>query len=376
MKRVAVVAGIVGLTLLWAPSAFAFDCSASLDSFNRPDSATLGPKWTQQEATIGIENFAATNPLATEGLATLTGAAATQACLDIHANGKVVQYAAIVLGYKDPKNNIFIKVQQSAASGMFDTAYFYYGNNGNNNTVWNGGTFSLTPFTQARIHAAIVGTEAVLEIDTNLDNVPDQTFRAPEVPIASLGSGIGVGSYGHALMSNFATAAGPAGPPVSGGGGTSGGGGATSGGGANPPAPTKATISRLAETNSTFAVGPTSTALTGQTAKAHKRGTIFSFALDQPATVTVEIQRKSQGRRLHHKCKPSSRSLLHQPACALYTSVTALTRVGHAATNKLPFTGRIGGAALKAGHYLAVFSAADAAGVSKPQSVAFTIAGH
>jgi len=369
VKRVAVVAGIVGLMLLWAPSAFAFDCSVSLDSFDRPDSATLGPKWTQQEATIGIESFAATNPLATEGLATLTGASASQACLDIHANGKAVQYAAIVLGYKDPKNNIFIKVQQSGATGMFDTAYIYYGNNGNNNTVWVGGTFPLTPFTQARIHAALVGTEVVLEIDTNLDNVADQTFRAPEVPIASLGSGIGVGSYGHALMSNFATAAGPSSPPVS-------GGGATSGAGANPPAPTKATISRLAETNPTFAVGPASTALTGQTAKAHKRGTIFSFALDQPATVTVEIQRKSQGRRVHHKCKPSSRSLVRQPACALYTPVTALTRTGHAANNKLPFTGRIGGAALKAGHYVAVFTAADAAGVSKPQSIAFTIAGH
>ncbi len=45
---------------------------------------------------------------------------------------------------------------------------------------------------------------------------------------------------------------------------------------------TKATISALRESNSTFAVGPSSTPLTGAAAaRRHKRGTVFSFQLDQ-----------------------------------------------------------------------------------------------
>jgi hypothetical protein len=41
--------------------------------------------------------------------------------------------------------------------------------------------------------------------------------------------------------------------------------------------------------------------------------------------------------------------------------------------NKLKFTGRIAGKALKPGHYRAVFVAVDSAGASRPKTLSFTI---
>ncbi len=144
------------------------------------------------------------------------------------------------------------------------------------------------------------------------------------------------------------------------------------------PIATIATIARLSETNKTFAPEGTSTPLTGSTSSRHrpkraKRGTIFSFTLDQAANVTVEIQRTGSGRRVGHTCRVSSKRRHHKPKCTLYTTVRTLTRVGHVGLNKLPFTGRIAGKALKPGHYRALVSATDAAGVSKAQAIGFTI---
>jgi DNA-binding beta-propeller fold protein YncE len=129
----------------------------------------------------------------------------------------------------------------------------------------------------------------------------------------------------------------------------------------------------LSETNSTFAPAKGSTPVTGQTAKRHKRGTTFTFSLDEPASVTVQIQRKAPGRRVRHVCKRSSKKLHRKPRCTLYSSLATLTRTGHAGANKLPFTARIQGRALKPGHYRALFSAANAVGSSPSETITFTV---
>ena len=85
------------------------------------------------------------------------------------------------------------------------------------------------------------------------------------------------------------------------------------------------------------------------------------------------IERKGSGRRVGGNCKPNSKRLHHKPKCALYTTVATLTRTGHAGLNKLRFTGRIRGKALKAGHYRAVFATTDSAGVSQPTAISFTV---
>ncbi|MBV9213836.1 MAG: hypothetical protein JOZ25_09355 [Actinobacteria bacterium] len=138
--------------------------------------------------------------------------------------------------------------------------------------------------------------------------------------------------------------------------------------------PTKAILTGLAETNTVFIPAGSSTPLTGHTAsKRHKHGTVFSFGLDQPATVTIAIRTTAPGRRVGSACKPSSHKLRQFPRCKRTVTVASLTRTAHAGRNKVKFTGRIGGKALKPGNYQAIFTAVDAAGASPPQSLSFKI---
>lgn len=137
---------------------------------------------------------------------------------------------------------------------------------------------------------------------------------------------------------------------------------------------TKATLTSLGETNSVFAVGKASTPLSAQTAaRHHRKGTVFSFHLDQSATVTIAIQTKARGRRVGHSCRPDSRKLRHKPRCTRAITIATLTRTGHAGLNEVAFTGRIRGRALKPGRYEAVFTASDAAGESPSEALRFRV---
>ena len=155
----------------------------------------------------------------------------------------------------------------------------------------------------------------------------------------------------------------PTGPGGSGGGVAGNAGGA--GGG------TKPTISALSATNRVFAVGRASTALTGRTASAPtKRGTVFSFHLDQPATVTIAIRTAARGGR---GCRPSNREGRGKRRCTRTITVATLTRSGRAGRNRVPFSGRIGRRPLKPGCYEAGFTATNRAGDSSPQVLRFTV---
>jgi hypothetical protein len=153
-------------------------------------------------------------------------------------------------------------------------------------------------------------------------------------------------------------------PPGGGGGsapaGPGGGNVTTSAGGGRR----KPTISQLAETDTVFAVAPTSTPLRGRTAAAsRKRGRTFVFGLDQPATVTIVIATSAS-------CGRSTRRMIR---CA--RTVATLTRSAHAGFNKLAFSGRIRGKPLKPGDYRAVFAATSAGGSSAPEVLRFRIVG-
>ena len=138
--------------------------------------------------------------------------------------------------------------------------------------------------------------------------------------------------------------------------------------------PTRAAIAGLSETNKVFAVGPGSTPLTGRTAaKRHKKGTVFSFRLDQPATVKIAIQVRARGRRVGRTCRPDSRRLRRRPRCTRTVTLATLTRTGHTGLNRVAFSGRIRGKALKPGRYQAAFTARDAAGTSTAKTLGLTI---
>ncbi|MFN8159945.1 MAG: hypothetical protein U0R52_02715 [Solirubrobacterales bacterium] len=197
---------LTAATLSSAPAASAFDCGTKLDRFNRADNVLLGPSWLARAGGIGIESKRATNPLPTEGLATFKGRKAAQACLDVRTNGAgATQYVAIVLGYAGLDNNIFVKVQDNDTDGTFERAYFYRGNNGDD-LVSSGASQNLGPFTAARLHLAWLGRAVKLDIDTNFDNRPEQTVGVDGVKTAGLGSGVGMGIYGHPFADDFSVA--------------------------------------------------------------------------------------------------------------------------------------------------------------------------
>jgi hypothetical protein len=128
-------------------------------------------------------------------------------------------------------------------------------------------------------------------------------------------------------------------------------------GGAPPtpstPTTTRPTISRLAETSAVFEVARASTPVRGRTASASpKRGTVFSFRLDQPGTVTIVIRTRTR---------------------CCFRTVATLTRSAHAGVNRLAFTGRIRGRPLTPGEYRAVFVARNAGGSSAPRTLRFRI---
>jgi hypothetical protein len=214
MRVVVVLAGALGLLLACSASAgAATDCSYVRDNFDRSDSPTLGPNWTEQASDlgdIGIESAHATNPAITEGLATFNGLAGTftglpndAACVDVATNGSTsVQYVAIVLDYADRFNSIFVKVQVNSGT-QFNHVYFYVGNDG--------APFAphlpLTPFASGRITVSRAGDDVTLDVDSNFDGAPDQTITASGAnAIPGLGHGFGLGVYGHPAADNFATA--------------------------------------------------------------------------------------------------------------------------------------------------------------------------
>jgi hypothetical protein len=138
--------------------------------------------------------------------------------------------------------------------------------------------------------------------------------------------------------------------------------------GPSPGSPPRSgpTISGLRETNRIFAVGGAATALTGWTATARtKRGTVFSFGLDQPATVTIAIRATAPGRR---SCRPRG---THR--CTSTITSATLTRSEQAGRNQVPFSGRIRRRPLKPGHYEATFTATNSAGSASAPALRFTV---
>ena len=171
---------------------------AQTDDFNR---TVLGPDWTVQSggfdlngATVGGTGYA----LMTFG----PGAGRSSASADVNLDGSTYpQYGAIVLGYANVNQCAFIKIQNNGVGTGFDTAAFYYGNNGT------GDFFNIIGFNNtqnASISASLVGTVATLTIDSG---IADATYTYDYGSRTIFGSGVGLGIFGPARLDNFSTPA-------------------------------------------------------------------------------------------------------------------------------------------------------------------------
>ena len=104
-------------------------------------------------------------------------------------------------------------------------------------------------------------------------------------------------------------------------------------------------------------------------------GTIFSFALNEPAKVSFAFTQKVGGRKVKGKCVAQTKKNRRKPSCRRTVTQGTLRFAGHAGTNKVSFQGRISASRkLAPGSYTLVITAVNAAGQSSaPRSLSFTI---
>jgi hypothetical protein len=191
-----------------------------LDDFNRPDSNTLGPNWTEQAGQIGVTGMRAENVGAAPvpSLATFNGQTSNAVQIDVFS-GNVLGYAAAVLGFRDLNDNLYIKVQHEPTfqGAGFNAIGFYFGLNGSNNAAWNNSIFEplTSPFPGARMLVTLDGSTVTVGLDTQFNGNFDQVYTVGNVPVGLLGDGVGIGEYGPAMIGNFGINASPAPEPSS-----------------------------------------------------------------------------------------------------------------------------------------------------------------
>jgi hypothetical protein len=104
-------------------------------------------------------------------------------------------------------------------------------------------------------------------------------------------------------------------------------------------------------------------------------GTIFSFSLNEQATVTFSFSQRLSGRKVNGKCVAQTEKNRSKPACTRIATPGTLTFTGHSGTDNVAFQGRVSPAEkLKPGRYTLVITATNSVGVrSVPKSLSFTI---
>jgi streptogramin lyase len=105
-------------------------------------------------------------------------------------------------------------------------------------------------------------------------------------------------------------------------------------------------------------------------------GSTLRFSLSEAASVTVTLARGVPGRRLGSRCVAPGKAKPSAGRCARFVGSGGLKIDGAAGPNKLAFSGRPAGRALRPGRYRATFIAADPAGnASGPSLAGFVIVG-
>jgi hypothetical protein len=103
-------------------------------------------------------------------------------------------------------------------------------------------------------------------------------------------------------------------------------------------------------------------------------GTIFSFSLNVPASVTFAFTQQLAGRKVNGKCVAQTNKNRRKRVCKRTVTRGTLSFTGHAGTNKVSFQGRISRTKkLTPGTYTLVIIATATGQRSQPKSLSFTI---
>jgi hypothetical protein len=131
------------------------------------------------------------------------------------------------------------------------------------------------------------------------------------------------------------------------------------------PDTTAPALGRVTMKRARFRVGPARTPLAARTPRRRApRGSDFRFRLSEAGTVSIAIERRARGRRIHGRCRPTKRRhVAKRRRCVTFVSAgRTLTRTLAAGSARVPFSGRIGRRALRPARFRATLEAVDAAG--------------
>jgi hypothetical protein len=153
---------------------------------------------------------------------------------------------------------------------------------------------------------------------------------------------------------------------------------AAGGGGSSPSGTTSAVrpiVSNLTQSAARWREG-SALAHISRTGKKPPRGTTFSFALNEAATVSLSFTQPAAGRSVGGHCVALTKHNRSKHACRRTVTVGALTLQGHASADHVRFDGRLSAAKkLKPGRYTLVLTASAGGLSSTPRSLTFTIVG-
>jgi hypothetical protein len=176
-----------------------------LDDFNRPDSTDMGPNWNEISADFQIISGRAHGM--DLGSMIYVGQTSNSVSVDVYSTSSADDYGAIVLGFANTSNSLYIKIQSQDDIQGFEAVGFYFGDNGTNNGAWSESFFdpgAFSNFHSAHMNVALAGNVVTLSLDTDFDSVYDIAISRGSVPLGLLGSGIGLGGWTSAAgIDNF-----------------------------------------------------------------------------------------------------------------------------------------------------------------------------
>jgi len=141
------------------------------------------------------------------------------------------------------------------------------------------------------------------------------------------------------------------------------------------PLPPPPTVSHLSQSHAVWRIGRAVAHLARRRSRRAPTGTVFSFELNEAASVELQVLASKRGRLARRRCVAPTRANAHRRRCSRSVSAGTITLAGHVGRDRVSFTGRLGAdRALMPGSYTLVLTAVDSFGqASVPQRVKFKI---
>jgi hypothetical protein len=188
---------------------FGTQATGGADNFDRANSGDLGAGWTLQAGAIGIDGNRA-HGLVNLSMSSINGvndnyATSTMSCKVDNGNAGLT-YVALVAGFSDTSNNVFVKIQDNNSDNLMDRVFFYYGNNGGNwgSSTWYYDLAVPTATATVHLHFDNGGDRAVFTVDNDTSGNSEVFYGDNLLGVAGgLGTGFGMGTFGLVYADDY-----------------------------------------------------------------------------------------------------------------------------------------------------------------------------